>query len=207
MISDRPAVQVTDPYLLRLLEQLDAVVIDAHELADGLGRDPINWQPGPGRWSIAQCLDHLTRTVQLYPAEIERMFDEARARSAAGMRPYREGLLSRWIVSGMEPPPKMRVRTIRRVDPPGDHDPQTVLESFDAAYARLRALIVAAQGVPLGHGRMRSPFTRIVRFTLGQVLALNIAHARRHLWQARQVRQQSGFPSPSTPDSTAERPH
>jgi hypothetical protein len=44
------------------------------------------------------------------------------------------------------------------------------------------------------HGRTASPFSKLLRFTLGQVFALNTAHGRRHLWQARQVRIDPGFP-------------
>ncbi|HEX6132759.1 MAG TPA: DinB family protein [Longimicrobiales bacterium] len=207
MISDRPAVQVRDPFVASLVEQLDAVLLDAEALTDSLNREQINWQPGPGRWSIAQCLDHLTRTVLLYPAEIERMLGESRARSGAGERPYREGWLSRRIVAGLEPPPRMRVRTIRPVDPPELHDGQAVVREFNAAHRRLRELIVAADGVSLRHARMRSPFLRLVRFTLGQVLAMILAHARRHLWQARQVRQHAAFPQSSSPVPTAQHLH
>ena len=33
------------------------------------------------------------------------------------------------------------------------------------------------------------------QMTLGQMLEVNVVHTRRHLWQARQVRQQPGFPA------------
>jgi hypothetical protein len=192
MISDRPAVQLGDSFLCGLLEQLDAILLDAHALTDGLSAEQLNWQPEEGRWSIAQCLDHLTRTVRLYPEQIERMIAEARARPTA--RPFREGWISRWVVSGMEPPPRMRVRTSGRVDPPADLDAAAVVRDFNAAHQRLRDLIIAADGAPLGNARMRSPFAPILRFTLRQVLAMNLAHARRHLWQARQVPQHGNFP-------------
>lgn len=195
MVSDRPAVQVEDPFLAELLEQLDAVLLDARSLTESLTRTQINWRPAPGRWSIAQCIDHLTRSVRLYPEAIERMIREARARAAAGEGPYREGMLARWVITGMEPPPKMRVRTIRRAEPDEEYDPREVLAEFEAAYGRLRDLIVASDGVPLDHARMRSPFFRLARFTLRQALVVNLAHARRHLWQARQVRQHAAFPS------------
>ena len=130
MISERPAVQVKDPFLGSLIEQLDAVLLDAHALTDGLTPAQLNWSPAPGRWSIGQCLEHLTRTVLLYPAEIERMIGESRIRTGSGARPYREGWMSRWVVSGLEPPPKMRIRTIRKVEPPPVLDRYTLLSDI-----------------------------------------------------------------------------
>jgi hypothetical protein len=95
----------------------------------------------------------------------------------------------------MEPPPKLRIRTMRRVEPAERQDTGTLMAEFEAALGRLRELIVAADGVSLRHARMRSPFARVIRFTLGQTFAVNLAHARRHLWQARQVLKDANFPS------------
>ncbi|MBR9989449.1 MAG: DinB family protein [Gemmatimonadetes bacterium] len=195
MASGESTVQMVDPFLEGLIEELDAILIDARSLAEGLSQPQFNWNPDPRRWSVAQCLEHLTLSLRLYPAEIERMIGEARERATANERPYREGWLSRWVVSGMEPPPRFRIRTRQSVDPDPGLDRDTVMRDFTAAHLKLRELITAADGVSLRHGRMRSPFAPILQFTLGQVLAMNLAHARRHLWQARQVRQHPNFPA------------
>jgi len=194
MISDEPTVQVADPFLSGLIEQLDAIVLDARAVLDGLTTEQVNWQPDAQRWSIGQCLDHVARTVRLYPEAIERMIDDARRR-AGSERPFREGWVSRWAVSAMEPPPKLRIRTMRRVEPADRLDAGALRAEFEAALRRLRELMAAADGESLRHARMRSPFARVLKFTLGQTFAINLAHARRHLWQARQVCQHANFPS------------
>lgn len=193
MISDEPTVQVADPFLRRLIEEIDALMLDARALTDSLTPAQLNWKPDARKWSIAQCLDHLTRSARLYPVEIERMITESRER-AADSRPFREGWIARWVVAGMEPPPRLRIRTSRKAEPSPEPDPETVVREFEKEHLRLRHLTAAADGVSLRHARMRSPFARFVRFTLGQILALNPAHARRHLWQAWQIRQHPKFP-------------
>lgn len=195
MVSGESTVHVADTFLVQLIEELDAILIDARSLTEGQTHEQFNWKPDARRWSIAQCLEHVTLSAGLYPAEIEQMIAEARARAAANERPYREGWIARWVISGMEPPPKFRIRTRGKVDPAGDLDRAAVIADFEAVHGRLRELTAAADGVSLRHGRMRSPFAPILHFTLGQVLALNPAHARRHLWQARQVRQHPDFPA------------
>jgi hypothetical protein len=195
MNGDRQAGVAVDPVIRHLAQQVDGVLVDFHDLCDWLTPKQLNWRPTGKRWSIAQCLEHTSLTAMLYPQEIERMIGEARAREAAGAGPYREGLLARKVVSGMEPPPRMRVPTVRKVTPPADLDRSLVMASFEASHRLLRDLILLCDGVPLGHARMRSPFVPLIRFTLGQALHLNAAHARRHLWQARQVRAEAGFPA------------
>ncbi|HEX2168545.1 MAG TPA: DinB family protein [Longimicrobiales bacterium] len=194
MVSDGSTVQVTDRFIGSLIEQLDEIVVDARALTEGLTPEQFNWRPGPRRWSVGQCLEHITRTLQLYQAEIERMLTESRSRAATS-RPYREGWFSRWVVRSMEPPPRLRIRTKRSVEPAEDLDREPVVREFEAEMARLNTFILAADGLSLRHARMRSPFAPVLRFTLGQVFAMNLAHARRHLWQARQVHSHPNFPT------------
>ena len=194
MVSDGSTVKVTDPFISSLIEQLDELVVDARSLGEGLSREQFNWRPATGRWSIAQCLEHVTLSIRLYPENIERMIRDARQRATTA-RPYREGWFSRWMVTNMEPPPRMRIRTKRSVDPAPNLDPDAVLQDFERAVATLKDLALSADGVPLRHARMRSPFAPILRFTLPQTFTINAAHARRHLWQARQVRQHPNFPT------------
>jgi hypothetical protein len=187
--------QVQDAEVRSYLDAVEAIRLDARSVADGLTHGQFNWRRSSSSWSVGQCLQHITLTLRLYPAKIEAMIGEAGQRASSGERPYREGAFSRWFVRSMEPPPTLRVRTARKVEPGTDLQREVVVREFDAENVRLAELIAAADGVSLRHGRTRSPFMPLLRFTLGQVFAMNLAHARRHLWQARQVRQLPGFPS------------
>lgn len=178
----------------RFLEQVEPLRNEAHALLEGLSPKQANWRATPDQWSIAQCIDHITLTLRLYPERVRDAIEESRTRVAAGARPYREGWFSRWFVRSMEPPPRMRVRTRRSVEPPVDLDGAAVLAAFDDELTKFSDLVAAADGVSLIHGRVQSPFLKLLRFTLGQTFAINLGHARRHLWQARQVRAAPGYP-------------
>jgi hypothetical protein len=185
-----------DPKIRQYLDEIDALRLDARALAQDLTPEQFNWRPDPRRWSVGQCLQHITLTARLYPTKIERMIEESRERTARGERPYREGWFGRWFVGSMEPPAKMRARTMASVVPPAVLDPDIVLRSFDEAHAELADLVRRADGVSLVHARTASPFLSLLRFTLNQTIAINLAHGRRHLWQARQVMATPGFPAP-----------
>lgn len=184
-----------DPRIRGYLEQLDAILIDARELAAELTPTQFNWRPDGRRWSVGQCLEHLTMTVRLYPERVEAMIEEARRRAAEGQAAYREGWFSAWFVRNMEPPPSLRVRTFGKVEPPASLDRDSVLAAFETSHQRLADLMRAADGVSLTHARMPSPFVSFLKFTMNQVFAMNLAHARRHLWQARQVVAHPSFPA------------
>jgi hypothetical protein len=196
LLAARPDVHTfTNPVLRDYHEQLEAVRLDARDLTASMTPAQFNWRASPRRWSVGQCLEHLVLTARIYPEPIEAMIREARERQVRREPPYREGLLARYLIYSMEPPPGLRVRSPRRVEPRDDLDVISVPRNFDELHARLGNLIAAADGVSLAHGRMASPFLPLLKLTLGQVFAVNLAHARRHLWQARQVMRLQAFPS------------
>jgi hypothetical protein len=187
LASRQQAIRLHDPLLRSYYEQFDALRLDCAELTAGMTAAQFNWRPAPRRWSVGQCLEHVVLTARLYPEAVSRMIDESRARHARGERPYRRGLLARWLISSMEPPPGLRVRSPRRVEPRRDLDMAVVTTAFHDVHERLASLVARADGVSLDHARMTSPFLPLLKLTLGQVFEVNLAHGRRHLWQAWQV--------------------
>ena len=59
---------------------------------------------------------------------------------------------------------------------------------------KLGERLVHADGLDLRRARHRSPAIGIFRWSLGTMFAVMLAHQRRHIWQARQVLNQPGFP-------------
>jgi hypothetical protein len=60
----------------------------------------------------------------------------------------------------------------------------------DAFEGRIRD----AEGVDLARTRVASPLLPLLRMGLADILGFLLAHERRHLWQARQVRERAEFP-------------
>jgi hypothetical protein len=195
LISQEPSTTPRDLQVRGYLEQLDAILLEARQVAAELSPEQFNWRPEGKRWSVGQCLEHLTLTARLYPAKIEAMIAESAQRSGRGEPAYREGWFTNWFVRSMEPPPSMRVRTSSKVEPASSLDPAAVLAAFEESHRELGRLIRSADGVSLTHGRTASPFLSLLRFTMNQVFGTLMAHARRHLWQARQVVGHPAFPA------------
>lgn len=186
--------EVSNPVLREYLDQVDALRRDARELCAGLSAAQVNWRPTERRWSVAQCMDHLTRSLDLYLPPMSRALERSRARKDRGEKGYRDGIMAGWLIRSMEPPPSVRVRAPAAIRPAETFEPAAVLADFDAAHARLAGLLAAADGASLVHARMRSPMMRLMQMTLRQAFAMTLAHARRHIWQARQVTKEPGFP-------------
>jgi hypothetical protein len=183
------------PNASRYLEQIEAIKRDATALALELTDNQANWRPAPDRWSIAQCLAHIVLIARPYLRGIERAIAEAKRREAAGQPPYRQGILANWMARSLEPPPGIRARTFRSLEPPDKPPIRVTLEELIALQDELGARIRDAGAVNLDAGRMRSPLLGLMKLTADQAVRTHLAHTRRHLWQAWQVRKSPRFPS------------
>jgi hypothetical protein len=173
-----------------LLRQIDAVKADAQVLCAGLSESQFNWRPGPGRWSIAECLAHLNVAVtRTFPA-FDRAIERGRAQGRLAPGPFRYGWLSRMMAASMEPPPKFRMKTQAIFTPPpvARYALGQVLPEFFDVRDGLAERVRRADGLDLARNRVISPASTFIRMPLGAYFQFIVAHERRHLWQARQVR-------------------
>jgi DinB superfamily len=174
--------------------QIEEIKRDAESLIAGLTEGQFNWRPAPNRWSIGDCLEHLNVTARLYWPMIAESINHSRVSGVMSQGPYKHGWLGNWFVRSAEPPVKTRFKAPRKFLPPSDQPVEQVWPQFLAFQNRMLNLIRDANGVDLGKAKVQMPVTKLIKLTLGQALGLVAAHERRHLWQARQVKESADFP-------------
>ena len=182
------------PELEEYARQVEAIKRDATDLVVELSEAQFNWRPEAGRWSIAECLTHLNVTARQYFPLIRAAIEQARARHLLSAGPFRHGFLGNWFVRSLEPPVKRRFKAPKIFVPPPDQPFVSVVPEFMGVQEQLLRFVRDANGVDLARAKVHSPASRLIRISLGQSLALLAAHERRHLWQARQVKDNPRFP-------------
>jgi hypothetical protein len=197
MSSILPNLQGEDSLVADLadcLRQIDGVDADAGHLLNGLTEDQFHWSPASSHWSIAQCLVHLVIIGQRFLPILDETIERARAQNLLGTGPFRYGFIEKWIVRATEPPPSIRLRAPASARPPDDQPLPGVVANFLTLQDELRKRIHAANGIDLVRAKVTSPFVKAFKMGLGPCFAFLIAHERRHLWQAWQVRRNENFP-------------
>jgi hypothetical protein len=182
------------PELEIYLEEIRYVRQDVAALVANLTDAQFIWRPAPDRWSIGECFEHLNLTAAAFLPAIDAATADARARNLRSDGPFVYPLLDRLFVASNEPPPRRRVRTFKPYRPAPQLTRDAVMGTFSDWQERLAERIRAADGVDLRRARRRSPILPLVRWSLGTMFAGVLAHERRHIWQARQVRNDRGFP-------------
>ena len=175
-------------------QQFQSIKIEAQNLLTDLTDVQFNWRPDTDRWSISQCIDHLVVTGRNSLSHIDRAINEARAKGLFSQGPFRYGLIESWFVRQMEPRARMRFKA-PKVYLPSANRPyaETVLRFYDLQEEFLQR-IEQANGIDLSRAKVNNAVSRWFRLSLGQELAFNTAHERRHLWQAKQVKQERDYP-------------
>ena len=175
-------------------QQFQSIKLDAQEILADLTDIHLAWQPGKDRWSIAQCIDHLLVTGNNSLSNIRTAINEARSKGLFSEGPFRYGVLERWFVRQMEPPAKIRFKAPRAYLPSGQRNYAEIVRNFYILQDEFLKCIQESKGLDLARVRVSNPVIRWFRLSLGQEIAFNAAHERRHLWQAQQVRQQISPP-------------
>jgi hypothetical protein len=184
------------PGLAELDRQFAAAKEEASHLVDGLDESQFNWRPGAYNWSMAECLLHLNIVGDRCVHMLEMAMADARGRGRLADGPFGYGWLSKWILTHTEPPSRHKFKAPRAFAPVCGGQPITaVLPTFTHLQEQLSRQLEQARGLDLARIKVPAPEARPLRFNLQFTFTWIAAHERRHLWQARQVRNHAAFPA------------
>src|SRR5689334_11237925 len=103
--------------LQTLAAAFDANERRARELVTGLTEAEGIWQPAPGSWSVAECLDHLAISNRVYVDAMEPAARRARDTGRMRRRPAVPGVFGRWFANSLEPSSTRKLRAPKKIVP------------------------------------------------------------------------------------------
>jgi hypothetical protein len=188
---------VESPNLLETVRQeAERNSTDAEGLAASLTEEQLNWRPAPGTWSIAQCLDHLAVTgsqfVNYYLAALEKGHRKWKVSEAVRYRPT---LVGGWLIRQVDPETGRNLPAPKVFRPSQEPLITNSLEKFLKQQHTFLSFVQKSEGLDYNRTRLRSPVTPLMRYSLADAFVVTVLHGRRHLGQARRVRETEGFPA------------
>lgn len=177
------------PELELYRNQFAQIQSDAQELTSGLDELRFNWRPAPGAWSIEECLYHLILVGQWEVRAIERAIEQGRRRGLTASGPFEYSAVDRFVVDQTEPPVRNPMPAPERFVPVHGQPVTAILPTFLHVQSQFLGLVDQSENLDLRRIKVDTPISRFFRLSLGTVFAQAAAHNRRHLWQARRVRE------------------
>ncbi len=174
------------------LNMLTAEVAGMREIVNRrfrpLSDDQLNRGPGPGKWSVGQCLEHLNIVGGLYLPLISRKLKAARERGTRPAELVKHGYFGRKMTEAMRVPAADKpLISPQQYAPSGYRLPRTVLEVFGRQLDELTHLIEQARTVNMNAVRIPNPIIPLYYPRLPDVLEMLVVHLDRHINQAERV--------------------
>jgi hypothetical protein len=174
--------------------QLEAIIrefSDAQQRLQRLSANTSNeaWihRADPARWSISECIAHLSLTTEAFLPILKDGIAHARQIAAPVPARYRRDL-SGWLLwKTIGPPVRLRIKTTAPFLPAGDTNRSDSVREFNSLQAELIQCVKECDGLPIQRIRVTSPFEARVKYNLYSALTIIPRHQHRHLWQAEQV--------------------
>jgi hypothetical protein len=173
-----------DRQLTALIEDLHSAEQRLRALRATLPCDAWHRRPGKARWSPAECIVHLNLTSEaLLPLLRDGLAEAGDGVRRASSR-YRRDLIGWLIWMAITPSGGLRTRTVPAFVPSGTRPPEALLEDFERLQSDVIACVRAADGLPIDHIKLVSPFDGRLRYNLFAALTIIPRHQHRHLLQA-----------------------
>jgi hypothetical protein len=173
--------------------ELKAIAEDARNSFGSLSGEQLNWKPAADSWSVAQCLDHLIKTNgQFYP-EFEKLASGNRKNTFwQNYSPF-TGMGGRFLVNAVMNDSKKVKAPSKSIVPPSDL-PQDIVDRFAANLEEVCGKVEACGSADPKKTVVSSPFLAVMTYTLDDAYTVLVEHSKRHIRQAKRVRETEGFP-------------
>lgn len=175
--------------LEQIRREIDLNTAEALRLCEGLDEAQLAWRPAPNKWSVAENLLHLTVTTAAVLPSTDHAIEVARQNGLYSRGPFSLGLMGRFFVWYVEPPPVIKLPAPKQLKPLLTGSATHVLPEFVASQRLMLERVERADGLDLVRTRFQSPFASFVRMNLLALFSVFTGHERRHLWQASTVLQ------------------
>lgn len=167
--------------------QFTAICERFRELVASAGCELCIRPPAPGSWSVAQCLRHLNASADAYFPIWQQVISNAGPRREAPSAPYRIDFWGRLLSWILEPPPRIRSKTPVPFEPLHCSEITPVFDGFLDRQRRIVTALHRCRGRAIDKVRISSPVDARIHYSIWSSFLINVAHQRRHLWQAEQA--------------------
>jgi hypothetical protein len=143
-----------------------------------------------GGWSMGYCIEHLVLTGHAFLPKWDMALREAVATNSNSDAPFKYAWWQRTILHYAEDSSKLKHKAAPCFVPYSRHSIGETTRRFVEMHQQLMQRVLQSRGLDVMQARVQSPFISWIRYPLGFSFDLALAHERRHLRQAWQVRRQ-----------------
>ena len=174
--------------LQKLEDEFRDMKKDAGDFLNKVNDNKFNKRPPGNGWSIAECIDHLIVTgidyCDIFEAGLKKL-EEKNIRYTGEMK---HGFFGRKFIANVEPPVKRKFKSPQKWRPDSRINKAKAAEAYMQLQDRWIELVNKSAAWDITKVKLPSPAVSWIKFSAFDILSVNSAHQRRHLWQAKNVK-------------------
>jgi hypothetical protein len=168
----------------------------------GLSSDQLNWREQADKWSIAECLLHLSYVVDYYFPATLKAIESAKARKSKPKTTFTRGWLGHYYVNkfrlNFDNQMKSMLESPSKYNPKRSSsstlDGKEIVANFLKKQQTLHLMLQDAMLINLQTTRIHVVFWGLMSIQLGDMLKVLVYHNERHIVQAQRVLYHDYFP-------------
>lgn len=175
------------------IHKLEQLSNDVTEKFSTLSTEQLTWNPSPGQWSIAQCLQHLIISNETYFPQFQKLQQGYTPTFWERYNPFSHST-GKSMVESLGKKVKRKFKSPRLFLPSPLKAGENIIESFLTHQLTLIALLRSLPDMKAQKIIITSPVSPLITLSLYDCLLVISGHEERHLEQAKHVMLSEGFP-------------
>lgn len=173
----------------RLIVDVNNIIKTVEQLYLPLDYQELNLQSMKGKWSIAECIEHLNRYGDYYIPAITRAIELAKTKKTLNKATddFESGWFGAYSIKMVHPDNRKPQNTLSHLNPAGSQIDKEVLDRFLTHQHSLLAILENTKRLNLNKIKIPVEFFKLLKLRLGDCLQFVIVHQQRHLLQAKEV--------------------
>lgn len=176
-------------YIPVLIDKIEAVSLAAQQSFQSLDTTQLNWKANPQDWSVAQCLDHLMTTNELYFSIFTAVQNDSVPQNIFSRLGLFSGMFGRMLIKQLGAEVIRKSKSPANFQPSQSELPADILDQFIAHQLELVKQFEALPSQDFSKLIIISPAASFVTYSLKDALHIIAGHEERHLAQAKRIMQ------------------
>ena len=176
-------------FITQISDGFEQSIDDVINTMDGVNHQLTNLPEGDKKWSMLQCIKHMSIATNLYVKNLsELLANEKQIEATEG---YNGGWMGRYLEKSNAPKEngvlKNKLKTFKWMDPENQMDRNEVIDEFIVTHQKIIALIKQSEVVNLDRTKIQTAIP-ILKLRLGDAYKFLLAHTRRHVVQLQRIK-------------------
>lgn len=182
--------QATKEYLDEIKEGFEQILMEAKTQLSGVDTTTLNTPEAEKKWSMLQCLKHMSLATGLYNRNISKKLEEQ------GLPPANTSYHGNWkgrLFAKMNAPKPnghipAKLKTFKSMDPIRELNADEVTAEFMRVHENMIQIIDKSRTVNVDRIKIATALGPMVKLTIGEAYRFILAHTRRHMVQLQRIK-------------------